>query len=109
MIYFKHPGTGEVFAYETKSQRDTFGDSALVAMSKAEVEAHLNPVPAPLSREQINTLRLVAFADPVTGSDRYFVEALSAKDPESAEKATAAGNARRAEIQAQYPWPDEGK
>lgn len=44
MIYFKHPTTGEVFAYETQQERDTFGAAELVQMSEAEISAHLAPV-----------------------------------------------------------------
>lgn len=47
MIYFKHPATGEVFAYETETQRDEFGPAELVAMTAAEVQAHLNPQDLP--------------------------------------------------------------
>lgn len=47
MKHFKHPTTGEVFAYETEAERDAFGAPELVAMTAAEVEAHLNPIPTP--------------------------------------------------------------
>ena len=46
MIYYKHPATGEVFAYETEAEREQFGPAELVLMTPEQVQAHLNP-PAP--------------------------------------------------------------
>lgn len=105
--FYNDPLTQEKYEYSPEDIKNGWVRDGLVAMTAQEIDEHLNPIPAPLSRDQIDTLRLLAYADPVTGSDRYFVEALSAKDPEVAEKATAAANARRSEIQAQYPWPKE--
>lgn len=45
MIFFKHPITGEVFAYETQAERDAFGASELQAMGPQEVALHLSPPP----------------------------------------------------------------
>ena len=67
------------------------------------------PAPAPLTRDQIESLRLKAYADPITGSDRYFAEAsrLQAGGAAQAEigAANAAGANRYAETQNAYPWP----
>ncbi|MDZ7890098.1 MAG: hypothetical protein U5M72_12945 [Pseudomonas sp.] len=67
------------------------------------------PPPAPLTVEQIDALRLTAYADPVTGSDRYFSEVArlqvmggSAADIEATR---TAGTERYEAIKAQYPWP----
>lgn len=61
------------------------------------------------SREEVENHRLMAYADPVNGSDRYFAEAtrLQAMGGTQAEIDTAksAGATRYSEIQAQYPWP----
>lgn len=108
MIYFKNE-SGEVFAYETEAERERFGAAGLVEMTETEVVAHLNPAAAPLTREQVEGLRLQAYADPITGSDRHFAEAtrlqvMSAPRSEI-DAAKAAGVARYAEIQEQYPWP----
>ena len=43
MIYFKN-ANGDVFAYETKGERDQYGAVDLVAMTQEEIEAHINPV-----------------------------------------------------------------
>ncbi len=106
MIYFKNE-TGEVFAYETQSERDEFGADDLVAMTPEEIEAHLNPPVAPPTREQVEALRLAAYADPVAGSDRYFTEAarMNAIGEAGADAVIAAGVVRYEEIQAEYPWP----
>lgn len=108
MKYFKN-ANGEVFAYETQEERNEFGAPDLVAMTPEEIEAHLNPPVAPPTREQVKALRLAAYADPVTGSDRYFAEAarMKAMGEAGADAVIAAGVARHEEIKAAYPWPDE--
>lgn len=66
--------------------------------------------PPPPTREQIEAARLRAYADPLTGSDRYFAEAQRESllgNAEAAEAAKALGLARFAEIQAENPWPSE--
>jgi hypothetical protein len=66
--------------------------------------------PPPASREQVEARRLRAYADPLTGSDRYFAEAQRESllgNAEAAEAAKALGLARFAEIQADNPWPVE--
>lgn len=67
------------------------------------------PLPAP-TRAEVEAARLRAYADPLTGSDRYFAEAQRETllgNTEAAEAAKALGLARFAEIQAEYPWPSE--
>ncbi len=108
MIYFKN-SKNEVFAYESEQERQEWGAPELVEMTPEEVEAHLNPPAKPLTREQIEVLRLRAYADPLTGSDRYFAEvarlqAMGAAQ-EEIDAANAAGVKRYAEIQGEYPWP----
>lgn len=68
------------------------------------------PPPPPPTREQVEASRLRAYADPLTGSDRYFAEAQRESllgNAEAAEAAKALGLARFAEIQAGNPWPAE--
>lgn len=63
-----------------------------------------------MTREEVDSARLRAFADPLKGSDRYYSESVAEEDngnPEAAQKCRALAKARRAEIQAQYPWPEE--
>lgn len=59
------------------------------------------------SREDIEQLRLRAYADPVTGSDRFFNEAvrMQAMGETGWEAVRQRGIARFEEIQQQYPWP----
>jgi hypothetical protein len=64
----------------------------------------------PPTRAQVEAQRLRAYAEPLTGSDRYFAEAQREAligNAEAAEAAKALGLARFAEIQAEYPWPAE--
>lgn len=77
------------------------------------VEGDCEPEPPTPTREGINALRLVAYADPVSGSDRYFAEsvrlgAVGAPD-EEIETAKALGVARYQEIQAKLPWPEDAE
>lgn len=109
MKYFKDKNTGEVFAYETEEERQEWGSPELVEMTAEEVDAHLNPPAKPLTREQIEALRLRAYADQITGSDRYFAEVARLQAVGAAQEeidaANAAGVKRYAEIQGEYPWP----
>jgi len=72
--------------------------------------AHLEdrPPPPPPTTEQVEALRLQAYADPLTGSDRHFAEATRltvAGDTAGADAATVAGQVRYEEIRAELPWP----
>lgn len=63
------------------------------------------------SKDEIENLRLTAYADPITGSDRYFSEALrmeSSPDKDKTEitKVKAKGIERQQEIKALYPFPE---
>jgi hypothetical protein len=82
-------------------------DCAADEFFSVEVPGLVTP---PLTREEIEELRLRAYADPVMGSDRYFAEAQRESllgNAAAAESAKALGMARFAEIQAEYPWPAE--
>ncbi|KAA8555109.1 hypothetical protein FX984_01727 [Pseudomonas marginalis] len=53
-------------------------------------------------------LRLYAYSDPITGSDRFIAEAASMRLHGSEEAALSAEErhrVRRGEIETQYPWP----
>lgn len=68
------------------------------------------PPPLPLTLKQVEAERLRAYADPITGSDRYFSEAQRETlmgNPDAADAAKALGMARFAEIKAEHPWPAE--
>ena len=109
MKYFKDKKTGEVYAYENEDERKEWGSPELVEMTAEEVDAHLNPPAKPPTREQIEAQRLRAYADPLTGSDRYFAEAAQLQAMGAAQEEIDAANAegakRYAEIQGEYPWP----
>lgn len=67
-----------------------------------------NPVPS--QREQIETKRLQAYADLITGSDRFFSEATRLQMMGAAEDEIQAarqiGLDRYADIRASLPWPE---
>lgn len=67
-------------------------------------------VPLPATRAEVEAVRLRAYSDPITGSDRYFSEAQRESllgNAQAAEAAKALGLARFAQIQADNPWPAE--
>lgn len=106
MLYFKNTA-GEVFAYESKEDRALFGSEFLIAMTDSEAIAHLNATsPPPPSRERMEAMRLRAYANPLTGSDRLFSESkrMQIMGEEGHEDVLARAIARFEEIQAQYPW-----
>lgn len=109
MKYYRDQKTGEVFAYEADGSQDEYIKPNLSPMTDAEVQAHLNPPPLAPTREQIEAQRLRAYADQLTGSDRYFAEAARLQAMGAAQEeidaANAAGANRYAEIQNAYPWP----
>lgn len=76
-------------------------------LTDAEIQERTKP--EPMTRQQVEQLRLTAYADPVTGSDRFFAEAARLQamggSADEIEAAHAAGAARYAETQAAYPWP----
>jgi hypothetical protein len=106
MLYFKSPA-GEVFAYESKEDREKFGIVNLVQMTSKEITAHLNPGSAKLSRDSVESYRLRAYADLLTGSDRLFSEStrMQIMGETGYEEVRTRAIARFEEIQAQYPWP----
>ena len=70
----------------------------------AEAQPH-----AEWAREEVDRRRLIAYANPSTGSDRFFAEAnrLEAQGmPSEAAAAREAGVTRYEEIKAKHPWPN---
>lgn len=64
--------------------------------------------PPPLTRAEIEALRLRAYADPLIGSDRYFAEAqrMQVMNEPGWEAIRAAGVTRFEDIQKQFPWSE---
>lgn len=63
-----------------------------------------------VTRESVEMARLRAYADPVTGSDRYRAEAEAERlqgNEEAAKEAEQKMLSRRTEIQTANPWPKE--
>ncbi|MFL1388076.1 hypothetical protein ACI77F_10390 [Pseudomonas tritici] len=58
------------------------------------------------NREEIEAIRLRAYADPLTGSDRYFAEAkrMQFMDEPNWEATRDLGIVRFEQIKAQFPW-----
>ncbi|WP_429216023.1 hypothetical protein [Aeromonas veronii] len=68
-----------------------------------------SPINSAVSKSEVEALRAAAYADPTTGSDRYFNEAsrMQAMGESGWEEVKNVGIARYKEIQQQYPWPEE--
>lgn len=67
------------------------------------------PPPPPPTREQVESARRRAYADPLTGSDPIFSEAyrMQLMGETGWESVRDAAIARYQEIQAEHPWPTE--
>lgn len=67
------------------------------------------PPPAKATAADIESGRLKAYSDPITGSDRLFSEASRMKIMNEAgyEAVLEKAMSRYAEIQSQYPWPNK--
>lgn len=94
-------------------RNDLKGWRAVASLDEIGADEHFSETPVeilpePLTSEQVKQLRLKAYADPVTGSDRYFAEAarMQAMSEEGWEIVRAAGVNRFQEIQEQYQWPE---
>lgn len=81
----------------------------LIDFDEAGRPVLVDPAPHKSSRAEIEAMRLRAYADPLTGSDRFFSEAVRLQvmgaDAAEIEKVKALGADRFAEIQSEYPWP----
>lgn len=57
MDYYRDRNTGEVFAYETAEDFETYGSSSLVEMTETEIQQHLAPPVLSLEEVTANALR----------------------------------------------------
>lgn len=62
---------------------------------------------SPLTRDEIEALRIRSYANPITGSDRLFSEStrMQIMGEDGHEEVKDRAIARFEEIQSQYPWP----
>lgn len=107
MNYFKAPN-GEVFAYDDDQVAMGCVLAGLVRMDENEVKRHLSePIK---TREQVGRARLIAYADPVSGSDRFRSEADAERllgNEAAALEAEKKMLERREQIKLENPWPLE--
>lgn len=99
----------EITADEHADLLTGLASQKLITIDPSGLPILIDPPPPPFPpREQIEAARLRAYADPLTGSDRYFAEAQRESllgNTEAADAAKSLGLARFAEIQAEHPWP----
>lgn len=82
--------------------------AGLCIVTDADGYPTLEPAqPSMITESDIERLRLTAYADPITGSDRYFNEATRMQLMGEAgwEAVKAEGVVRYQAIQQQFPWP----
>lgn len=110
-FFYKNIESGEVFEYESLAHFESAGAGKnLVEMIDDEVAAHLSPPIA--TRDDVEVARLIAYADPVSGSDRYKAEAYAeriAGNDLAADAADAKMIERREEIRKENPWPKDSE
>lgn len=106
MKYFKDKH-GVVFSFDGDGSQDSLISSDMTEMSQQEIADHLAE-PSP-TRANIEALRQISYADPITGSDRFFAEAARAEamgeTTDEVNRLKSAGVSRANEIVAMYPWP----
>lgn len=95
-----------VFAYDNEQLEMGLADDK-VKLTQAEVAAHMAPYKH--TYDEVMNLRRTAYANPLTGSDRWFAEAnrltIMGSTTEEIDEAKAQGVARYEEIQLENPWP----
>lgn len=110
MKYYFDPDCG-IRAFESDGSQDFLITDSMRPLTPEEISSHCNPVLTyEQQMDQVERNRKAAYANPYTGSDRYFAEAVRLEgmgQPAEAETARMRGIVRFQEIQAQYPWPAE--
>ena len=108
MIYYKEIETGEYYAYDEEQVSGGFVRKGLIQLNEQETFEHINKKSV-LSLDDVTNNRRMEYANPLTGSDRWFAEAarlaaMSATQ-EEVDAAKQKGIARYNEIQLEHPWP----
>lgn len=62
MIYLKHSTTGEVFAFDSEQDVQSFAPAGVVPMTEQEVQEHLNPPAPPVGVPSVVTMRQARLA-----------------------------------------------
>lgn len=97
---------GQVFAYASDGSEDAFisGD-----MREIEEEEAIQLTKIPVTAESVRIARMIGYADPVTGSDRMFSEAMrmNIMGEDGYQDVRAAAIKRFNEIQEANPWPED--
>ena len=107
MKFFIDVATGEVFSFDERQIAEGMAEGKH-EMSANEVDAHKSP--KPLDRNYVEAARLLAYAHPVTGCDRYKAEADAEHLAGNENAAKAAEDkllSRREQIKKENPWPKE--
>lgn len=85
------------------------GENWVIEQLPPETIPDLPEAPGPITRDDVEAARLLAYSNPLTGSDRLFAEAsrMDIMGEPDFEAVRASAIARYQEIQAANPWPDQ--
>lgn len=109
MKHFRNRVTGDVYGFEDDGSQDSCITSEMEEMTDQQVYDHVNSQ-RKLSRDDIARMRQIGYSDPVTGSDRHYMEAVRERAMGNFEAATLAekqGSTRYEEIKKSLPWPED--
>lgn len=109
MKHFRNRVTGVVYGFEDDGSQDDCITLEMDEMTGQEVYDHLHQSKT-MTREDIARSRQICYSDPVTGSDRHYMEAVrerAAGNLDMASQAEALGAARYEEIKKSLPWPEQ--
>ncbi|MFJ2712179.1 hypothetical protein ACIOZM_15000 [Pseudomonas sp. NPDC087346] len=92
----------------TESQWERQSALRWVVNNSLSTSPPLLPEVPPTTKEEVEAVRLRAYAEPLTGSDRYFAEAqrMQLMGEDGWEAIRAEGVVRFKAIQAEFPWPE---
>lgn len=100
-------GIHEIPKGAIKISEKEYGENKVRVLDTSGSPISPGDAPVQLTAEQVHSMRLRAYADPITGSDRYYSEVnrMRLNDISGWEDIKKLGDDRYAEIQESLPWP----
>lgn len=104
---------GEAIKVTNEQYKDLLAGMAIGKVIAVGLDKTLSLVEAehvPLTKDEVTVNRLIAYSNPLTGSDRFKSEAYAerlAGNEQAATEADVKMMVRREEIRQENPWPEE--